>query len=565
MEKQEIKKNLEAFIHAENELAIKEAKHLIQVFNAIYLKEVEAFNNLEENSAIETENEQPPHPKENEINKEINALIEAFNKNRKAQKEKAEKEIQSNIEIKIQLLKEFEELIQTKENIGTLINGIKKIRERWNSVGTISREKHNELQASFSKLNDEFNYNINIYKALKENDLKINFSLKNKIIHELNELKNEQKIKHLEQKLKTLQNDWDSIGPTFKEHWEELKTKYWGLVHEHYSKIKTFYKDQKQKYAENLVLKNELIEKAKELVEELPDNQKNWELVSEKLKQLQEEWKAVGPVPKKVNEKIWTAFRSHFDTFFTAKKEFYNQQNSTHKNNAKQKKTLINQLEEVVNTSEFKQGVEEIKKIQQQWKSIGHAGKHVEQKLWQEFRTKCDSFFNKKDQEVKAEQEKLHENLSLKLSVIEKINALVPENKDAKNQFNLLRKEYASIGKSPKNKANEVNGKYEKAVLNAHKKLSESQENLSKIRAEIKIIRIKDSYNPERTLQTEKDKIRKRINSVTKEVLNYENNLSFFSSSKGDNPLLKNVTSNIEKGKKEIEKLKNELKKLSIQ
>ena len=219
-------------------------------------------------------------------------------------------------------------------------------------------------------------------------------------------------------------------------------------------------------------------------------------------------------------------------------------------------------------TAAVQTGVEAIKKIQQQWKSIGHAGKHVEQKLWQEFRTKCDSFFNKKDIEVKAEQEKLHENLSLKLTVIEKINALVPENKDAKDQFKLLRKEYTSIGKSPKNKANEVNGKYEKAVLNAHKKLSESPEtleNLSKIRAEIKIIRIKDSYNPERTLQTEKDKIRKRINSVTKEVLNYENNLGFFNSSKGDNPLLKNVTSNIAKGKREIEKLKKELKKLSIQ
>ena len=124
---------------------------------------------------------------------------------------------------------------------------------------------------------------------------------------------------------------------------------------------------------------------------------------------------------------------------------------------------------------------------------------------------------------------------------------------------------WAQAPRECKNKANEVNGKYEKAVLNAHKKLSESQENLSKIRAEIKIIRIKDSYNPERTLQTEKDKIRKRINSVTKEVLNYENNLGFFSPSKGDNPLLKNVTSNIEKGKREIEKLKKELKKLSIQ
>ena len=63
MEKEEIKKNLQAFVNAENELAIKEAKHLIQVFNALYLKEIEAFNNSQDNTEKENESF---HPKENE-------------------------------------------------------------------------------------------------------------------------------------------------------------------------------------------------------------------------------------------------------------------------------------------------------------------------------------------------------------------------------------------------------------------------------------------------------------------------------------------------------------------
>ncbi|MBG15217.1 MAG: hypothetical protein CL853_02570 [Crocinitomicaceae bacterium] len=561
MEKQEIKKNLEAFVNAENELAIKEAKHLVQVFNALYLKEIEAFNNIDKTNKEDVE---PIHPKEDELNREINQLIEAFNQNRKAQKEKAEKEIESNIKKKTQLLKEFEELIKTKENIGYLINGIKSIRERWSSVGNISRDKHNELQADFSKLNDEFNYNINIYKELKENDLKVNFSLKNKIIHELKELEAETKIKSIEENLKKIQLNWDSIGPTFKEHWEDLKNQYWELVHNHYDRIKNFYKEQKQKLNENLEQKKLLIEKAKLLVADLPNDHKTWEKLSIQLKELQETWKSIGPVPKKVNDKIWNTFREHFDNFYSAKKEFYNERNSAHKNHAEKKKILIEKIEQVVNSMEFDQGVKEIKKIQNQWKTIGHAGKYAEQKLWREFRSKCDAFFNKKDLEVKAQQEEFNQNLILKLEIIDKIKAIDPKQADAKELLINFRKEYALIGKSPKNKASETNGAFEKAVLGIHKKLSGSAQELQQLKDEFKIINIKDSYNPERTLQTEKDKIRKRINAVTKEVLNYENNLGFFSSTKGDNPLLKNVTSNIEKGKKEIEKLKNELKKLSI-
>ena len=124
MEKIEIKKNLEAFSNAENELAIKEAAHLIQVFNALYSKEIEDFENLD---AEEIEQKSIQSPENDDLNKEIIVLITAFKKIRKEQKETAANEIKSNVLKKKQILKEFEELIQTKENIGFLINGIKNV------------------------------------------------------------------------------------------------------------------------------------------------------------------------------------------------------------------------------------------------------------------------------------------------------------------------------------------------------------------------------------------------------------------------------------------------------
>ncbi len=560
MDKTEIKKNLEAFVNAENELALKEAKHTIQVFNALFSKEMEDFENLDQDTI---EKEGIESPEKDELNNEIRALISSFTKKRKEQKEKAEKEIKSNVLKKQQILKEFEELIHTKENIGFLINGIKKIREDWSTIGHISRDEHNDLQSKFSKLNDEFNYNINIYKELKENDLKVNYSLKNKIIHELKELEKETKIKTLDAKLKKLQNEWDNIGPTFKEHWEELKTNYWSLIHTHYDRIKAFYKQQKENLDINLTTKNNLIQKVKELTAELPNDHAGWDKLNTALKDLQEKWKKVGPVPKKVNEEVWKSFRSYYDTFYSAKKEFYADRNSTQKKFAAQKKALISKAEEISN-KEFKEGLAEIKKIQSDWKKIGHAGKHVEQKLWHSFRSNCDKFFNKKNEEVKAKEAEANENLKSKLAIIEKLKAIDPKKENSKSEFESFISEFQSIGKSTLSKTSKINEEFKKAVLEIHKKLKGDKAELEALNNHFKKIQIQSSANPEKTLQFEREKIRKRINTVTKEVLNYENNLGFFNNSSSNNPLLKNVTDNIENGKKEIEKLKKELKKLSF-
>ena len=101
----------------------------------------------------------------------------------------------------------------SKEKLSELATGIKEIREKWNKSATVSSKIDHNFQKEFSKLNESFNYNFNIYKELKENDLKRNFSLKNQIIHELKELNSINDIKKIQLELKLIQNKWEEIGP----------------------------------------------------------------------------------------------------------------------------------------------------------------------------------------------------------------------------------------------------------------------------------------------------------------------------------------------------------------
>ena len=100
-----------------------------------------------------------------------------------------------------------------------------------------------------------------------------------------------------------------------------------------------------------------------------------------------------------------------------------------------------------------------------------------------------------------------------------------------------------------------------KSALNVHyDNLKMNQVEKEKMLFEARIDQLKESANPARFITQEKEKIRNRINDITKEIANYENNLGFFSKSKTTNPMLDGVLKSIEKGKSEIESLKAKLK-----
>jgi len=470
MNPEEILKNIKAFIGAENKLANQEAENLIQVFKVLLDKEVEEY----EDKLSKSDNlEELINPNDKQINIDILSAIEKYKDVRKQFKQKVKKEKETNLSRKKEILKEYKELMNSTQKIAELINGIKEIRISWSEIGEIPMSQHSEIQTEYSKLNDEFNYNLNIYKELKDNDLKRNYSLKNQVIHKVKELKNEKLIKNVEAELKKIENEWVDIGPTYKEHWNKIKEDYWTEVHSVYDRIKLFYKSQKEKFEENLKLKIKFIEDIKKILEEEIVSHKQWEDTTNTIKDIQQKWRITGKVPIAKNKVIWEDFRNECDKFFDNKKAFYNKLNAANKNNIHDKKELIKKVEELISNADYKKGFIDIKNIQQKWKEIGHAGRNVEQKLWKDFRSKCDDFFDK---------------------------------------------------------------------LSAHNKTQ----------------RVEDKKNFD--IQKQRDVIVRKINQITKEVLNYENNVGFFKNASSASDLLKGVLGNIEKGKKEIEKLKNELK-----
>ena len=549
--KADLLKNIQNFIGAENDLAVKEAQHQISIFKAVYEEEIEAFKKLEGK-------ENTLNPAEEDLNVAILQAIASFEKNEAKKKMEKEKGEKANLKLKETLLKDFESLINDKEKLAELANGIKGIREKWNDIGDIPEKFQQRIQKEYSRLNEAFNYNFNIYKELKENDLKRNYSLKNQVIHELKALSEIKDIGKLRIELKVLQNKWEEIGPTFKEHWENIKREYWEEVHTIQHRINDYYVQLKSNLKENLVKKKNLIEKAKELGCILPEDAKSWESKTQKFKNLQEEWKKAGPVAKNINDEVWNEFRSHFDAFFEKRNSFLNTEKKKWKANADAKQAIVDKAKGLVENVAENGNPQLIKQLQGEWKKIGHAGRFAEQKLWKKFRQQCDAFFDQKNASRNALFEEEKKNLALKKELIKKFTA--KKEVDFEGLINFI-DEFQKIGGVPKNDTVSTMKNFEAAVKNGMEKNKFSDEQRHQIQKAIKSSLLNNSSDPDKTFMLEKSRISKLIDKALKETSQLENNLNFFSASKGSS-MLDQFQQQIDQNKKQIDNWREELKKL---
>jgi len=490
----------------------------------------------------------------------IEELIIEFKERRKAQRKKKEEEEKVNLIAKKGILAEFKELVENEENIGAAFSKRKEIQERWKELGNVPKDKFEDIQSQYSRLNDFFNYNINIYKEIQEHDLKRNYSLKNKIIFDLNGLKEEKSIKKTQSTLNELIAEWDEIGPTFQEKWEELKEQFWGTVNELRSKIKAHYVAQAEKLEKNLETKLSLIERSKEIAELTATTIKGWNSATEKALALQDEWKKTGAVAKDKNKEVWEEFRASFDVFFAKKNDFFKALKKDSSKNLNLKKEIVQKAEEIKHSDDWKNTTIELKNLQNKWKEIGHTGK-AEQKVWEQFRAACDFFFHNK-KEYYANRESIEaDNMKMKREVIKEIASFsLPDNSSAAiQQLKDFSAKFLEIGNVPFKQKDEVYNEYKAALDKHYDSLKLDRKEKTKINYKNKLEGMVKKGNSQ-TINKERDYLKRKLTNLNNEIGQYENNMGFFGNSKGAEKMKADIQKKIDKNRQEIEVIRQKLK-----
>ena len=561
MEKKDFIEKLRELISVEDLIAVSsEVNELKTKFNDFILEEerLHQVAHLEANGP-----EVPMEPYFDKLNDEFFELYADFKTRRKVQLDAKKAEETENLKQKRTLIERLRTVISEEENIGTAFSIQKEIQDKWKEIGDIAREKRQEIQNEYSRLMEEFFYNMKIYKELKEHDLRRNQQLKQDIIDKLKSLAENPAIKEVETELKALQHDWEEIGPTFQAEWESIKDEYWNIVKSLYERIKEFYDEKRQEMANNIVLKKELILKAQAITSNTSDAEthKDWDALTAELLAVQEEWKTVGFGPRKENEEVWAEFRAVCDKFFADKKVYYKERQGEFDTIKDQKEALIQQVNELKTRTDWKETTQKIVNIQKEWKKIGGAGPRFEQKLWKDFRSACDEFFHSKQAYFDSLDKANEENLTLKEALIAQIEAY--QAGDDKNTVLQDLKSFAQafneIGNVPFKEKDRVYKSFKSALDKLYGDLNLKGAEKEKVMFGAKLDTLVSSPDSAKLLNDERRNLMQQIQKEQQEIRLLENNLGFFARSKGADALKKEVEKKIQASVNKINELQTKL------
>ena len=469
--------------------------------------------------------------------------LDAFNKNQ-------EKEHQENLEKRNQIIEKLKNLYINTEPNTNLFRAIREIKEEWANAGAVAKSEFKNLNHNYFHHLNQFYQMLDLNKEYREQEYAHNLEKRKSIIARAEELINEVSVQKALNELQYLHRLWkeeaEPVAEEFRDSTWEVFKEISNKIHERKSELLAQIEVEQQKALEK---KNEIIAKLKDFAsskEALTHNY--WQQAIKQVEQLRSEFLKLGNVPKKLSNQNWTEFKTALRAFNTKKNDFYkNLKNSQHIN-LEEKQKLISIAQDNMHSEDWDTAVPLFKKLQEDWKNIGHVPKNQANKVWNDFRDACNTFFNNFREKNASTTDDWKQNYHQKKALLEELKQINDE-EGSVEKIEQIKSSWDSIGKVPRNKMS-INNEFNK-VLKEKLKLNK-----------INVFDLKEDNLTEAQLTDKARKIKSQIADLEAEVVKLENNINFFNNPSRENPLLKDTYDKIDEKKALIESLKQSLHKL---
>lgn len=470
---------------------------------------------------------------------------------------------QNNLNKRLQIIEELKELYTTPmESISSFFKKFRDIKERWHNAGKIPKSRAGDVFRTYFHHLDNTHEFIKLNKELEELDYAHNLEQRRAIISRAEELTTEPSVQKALNELQYLHKLWkeqaEPVAEEFREStWQEFKA-ITQKIHERKSELFEKIKEEQQA---NLEKKQAIISQLETIASAENPDHSFWQNNVKKIENLREAFFTTGRIPKETSSDTWSKFKSLLHEINNKKNTFYKDLKKIQQENLKKKNDLLEIAKANKDSEDWEVALNLYKKIQNEWKNIGHVPRKYSDKLWDEFRENCNYFFNRYKLRNNKVNEEWIENLKRKQSLLEEISSISATDKeDALAKINDYSIQWNSIGKVPRENMN-INKEFNSAIKNLIKKFDIDKNIIDEIQLNIKVENYKQSKD-DKKLDEDLRKMRKQIQDLGHEIVQLENNLSYFSNANQDNPLLQNTLNNIESKKTKLDELKQTYSKL---
>ena len=294
---------------------------------------------------------------------------------------------------------------------------------------------------------------------------------------------------------KALQQEWKTVGEVPASKLTDQWKRYQQLTERFYDILKLNIEFREYDFKKNLEAKTRLCEAAERLAEEN-------DVVSafHQLQKLHEEYREIGPVAKEIREEVWTRFKTASSEVNKRHQQHFEALKQIETENLEKKTAICEKVEAFeydtfTSYTVWNEKTQEVIALQEEWRGIGYAPQKMNTKIFERFRTACDTFFERKAEFFKGMKNNLVENLEKKTRLCEQAEALKDSTdwKATADKLSALQREWKSIGPVAKKYSDAIwqrfisacDAFYEKRKAAGSSQRSEEQQNLAKKQAVI--------------------------------------------------------------------------------
>ena len=495
------------------------------------------------------------------VEEEFKNIMSVIKEKRSALTAELEKQKEMNLQVKLSIIEELKELVESPDDVNKSYTEFKKLQQQWNEVKLVPQAKVNELWKNYQLYVEKFYDLLKLNNEFREYDFKKNLEIKTHLCEAAEKLADEADVVSAFHQLQKLHQEFRDTGPVAKELRDEIWARFKAASTTVNRRHQQHFEALKEVEQHNLDQKTVICEIIEAIDYKELTNFASWESKTQEVIALQNKWKTIGFAPQKMNVKIFERFRKACDEFFRKKGEFFKSLKEGMNENLEKKRALCEKAEALKDSTDWKATVDELTKLQKEWKTIGPVAKKYSDAVWKRFISACDYFFEQKNKATSSQRSVEQENLEKKKAIIEKLNA-IDDQMDTEEATQLVRdlmKEWNGIGHVPFKEKDRIYKQYHSQVDKLFERfnISASNKKLSNFKSTISSIQ---EGSPQ-ALYREREKLVRAFDNMKNELQTYENNLGFLTtSSKKGNSLLTEINRKVEKLKADIELVKEKIK-----
>lgn len=414
------------------------------------------------------------------------ALIDRFYDNRSIYFELKELDRKKNLESKLELCEKAEALVNL-ENIKEATQQLNDLHEEFKHIGPVPKEEQEPLWQRFKAASDQVYAKRREFVEQLKDELGKNLEVKNQLAEEVQVFTEFDSDRITEWNAKTkeildLQKKWETVGGLPRDKAKSVNKKFWSAFKNFFNNKSQFFKKLEGQRDENLKRKQELLAKALEV-----KDSEDIEKAANVLKELQKEWKEIGPVPEKHRNEVYAQFKKACDEFFDRKRGKSKEVEKEYTENLKAKQAICDQIEKM--SKEKEDDVEKVEDLIDEFNDIGFVPRNAIKSIQKRFTEALNKFANnvetlseedRKELVYSAQYQKLKSSPNANRKINRKENSIRKQIENLENDIALWKNNIEFFAESKT--ADKLREEFDQ-------KINKAREELKNLKQQLKVLR----------------------------------------------------------------------------